>query len=230
MTQRSCAECAVRDQALCGALDDCALSAFATHGRRRRLARGETLVWAGDEAVPCATLLSGVVKLCATTADGRDQIVGLLYPADFIGRPFAGAAEFSATALNQAELCVFPRGAFERVLEANPAMERRLLARTFAALDEARGRMLMLARMSAAEKVASLLLDVAARAGAAGAERFELPFTRGEMAEVLGLTIETVSRQLGRLKARGAIALHGARGIAIRDRAMLVGTDRAARA
>jgi CRP/FNR family transcriptional regulator len=105
-------------------------------------------------------------------------------------------------------------------------MERLLLQRTLAALDEARARMLTLARLSAREKVAGLLLDLAERAQGCralsfGPVTFDLPLTRGEMAEVLGLTIETVSRQLSRMKAQGAINLMGARGITIRDRAML---------
>ncbi|MDF7777935.1 Crp/Fnr family transcriptional regulator [Sphingomonas sp. AOB5] len=221
-----CADCAVRDKALCGALSDVELEALNALGRRRVLKRGETLIWAGEESAVCANLLSGVLKLEASTADGREQIVGLLYPADFVGRPYAGEAEFSVTAVSDAELCVFPRAPFEAVLEDHVRMERLLLQRTFAALDEARGRMLSLARLSAGEKVAGFLLDMADRAGGCratgfGPVTFDLPLTRGEMAEILGLTIETVSRQLSRLKEAGAIALPGARGVTIRDRAAL---------
>jgi len=232
-TTLTCAECAVRDRALCGSLSDSELVALNTLGRRQMLARGESLIWAGDESVICANLLSGVMKLTAATPDGREQIVGLVYPADFVGRPYAGEAEFTVTALTEAELCVFPRGPFERVLADHARMERMLLQRTFAALDEARGRMLALARLSAGEKVAGFLLAIAERTGgcraaAFGPVTFDLPLTRGEMAEVLGMTIETVSRQLSRLKREGLIALMGARGVTIRDRDALrvrQGTD-----
>ena len=136
-----CADCSVRDLALCGSLTDHELEALNALGRRQRLSKGETVIWAGDESIICANLLSGVLKLSASTADGREQIVGLHYPADFIGRPYADAADFTVTALTDAELCVFPRKQFEQVLEDHVRMERLLLQRTFAALDEARGRM-----------------------------------------------------------------------------------------
>ncbi|MFS2111274.1 Crp/Fnr family transcriptional regulator [Sphingomonas sp. Sphisp140] len=226
MTAQLCSDCAVRDRALCASLDDVELEVLNTLGQKRRLARGETLQWAGEESLVCGNLVSGVLKLSATTPDGREQVVGLLYPADFVGRPWAGTADFTITALGDVELCVFPRGPFERVLEDHVRMERLLLQRTLAALDEARGRMLTLARLSAREKLAGFLLDLAdrshgCRATAFGPLTFDLPLTRGEIAEVLGLTIETVSRQLSKLKAEGAINLMGARGITIRDRTKL---------
>lgn len=230
-TAGTCADCAVRDRALCGSLSDAELRALNALGRRRRLLRGETLIWEGGDSLICGNLLSGAMKLTVSTADGREQIVGLLFPADFVGRPFAEEAGFTATALGEVELCVFPREPFERLLADHARMERLLLERTFAALDEARTRMLALARLSSREKLASLLLDLAdrsngCRAAAFAPLSFDLPLTRGEIAEVLGLTIETVSRQLSRFKSDGAIALHGARGITIRDRARLQGTDR----
>ncbi|WP_294392924.1 Crp/Fnr family transcriptional regulator [uncultured Sphingomonas sp.] len=223
-----CADCAVRDQALCGSLSDEELTALNQLGRRQTIARGDTFVWAGDDSIVCGNLLAGVLKLSASTADGREQIVGLLYPADFVGQPYVDSAAFTITALTDAELCVFPRKPFERVLEDHVRMERLLLQRTFAALTEARSRMLMLARQSAEERIAGFLLDMATRTektgcrGAAdGPVTFDLPLTRGQIADVLGLTIETVSRQLTKLKTAGIIALPGARAVTIRDREAL---------
>ena len=225
-----CADCAVRDRALCGSLDDRELLALNAIGQRRRVARGQTIAWAGDEAVICGNLLTGVLKLVAATADGREQTVGLLYPADFFGQPYAGDVDFTLTALTEAELCVFPRAAFERVLENHQRLERLLLQRTFETLNEARGRMLVLARRSAGEKLAGFLLDMAARAGASrdGPVTFDLPLTRGQIADVLGMTIETVSRQLTRMKQSGLIGLPGGRAITISNREALVARAEAA--
>lgn len=225
-----CADCAVRDRALCGSLDDRELTALNAIGQRRRVARGQTIAWAGDEAVICGNLLTGVLKLVAATADGREQTVGLLYPADFFGQPYAGDVDFTLTALTEAELCVFPRAAFERVLENHQRLERLLLQRTFESLNEARGRMLVLARRSAGEKLAGFLLDMAARAGASrdGPVTFELPLTRGQIADVLGMTIETVSRQLTRMKQSGLIGLPGGRAITISNREALAARAEAA--
>ncbi|PTQ08286.1 Crp/Fnr family transcriptional regulator [Sphingomonas oleivorans] len=230
-----CADCAVRDRALCGSLNDEELAALNMLGRRQKVARGETLIWAGDESIICGNLLSGVLKLAASTADGREQIVGLLYPADFIGRPYADVADFTVTALTDAELCFFPRKPFEQALEDHIQMERLLLQRTFAALDEARARMLMLGRKSAEEKLADFLLDMARRMGSSGCRAtpdgpmtFDLPLTRGQIADVLGLTIETVSRQMTKLKAAGIIALPGGRAVTISDRQALEARTEAA--
>ena len=212
-----CKTCAVRDRAICAGLDEQGLAELSRIGRIRHLARGETLAWEGDDSIACANLIAGVIKLGASTADGREQTVALLYPADVVGRPYAEETGFTATALTDAALCVFPRRGFERMLDTHPPMERMLLARTLTALDEARQRMLTLGRRSAAERVAGMLIEMSDRLEATG-RTFQLPLTRGEMAEVLGLTIETVSRQLTRLKRAGTIALSGARGVAILDR------------
>ncbi|MEG3164386.1 Crp/Fnr family transcriptional regulator [Sphingomonas sp. PB2P19] len=223
-----CIDCAVRDQALCASLSNAELETLDTLGRRQHVGRGETVIWAGDESIICANLLSGVLKLVAATSDGREQIVGLLYPADFVGQAHAGTADFTITALTDAELCVFPRAGFQRVLEDHGRMERLLLQRTLAALSAARGRMLSLARKSAEEKVADFLLEMAShamntgcRATPDGPLTFDLPLTRGQIGDVLGLTIETVSRQMTRLKAAGVIGLPGGRAVTISDQGAL---------
>lgn len=218
-----CADCGVRDRALCAALDDEALAALNSIGRKRRVTAGETVVWEGDDNIACANVLDGVLKLSTSTSDGRESIVGLLYPADFLGRPYAPSADYSVTALTDAELCIFPRGPFEAVLGREGPMERLLLERTLAELDRARRWMLLLGRKTAAERVASFLLDVDRRmsVGCATEDGFDLPLTRGQIADLLGLTIETVSRRLTALKRDGVIALQGTRGVAVRDRARL---------
>lgn len=223
-TTAPCADCAVRDTALCGGLTDEELAELNRLGRRRRVAKGEVIAWAGDNNIVCANLLSGVLRLSGMTPGGREQTVGLLYPADFVGRPFAETMDVGIEALSDAELCVFPRAPFERVLADHARMERLLLQRVLAALDEARGRMLTLARGSAAEKISGFLLDMAGRAAATGCRAtpdgpltFDLPLARGEIADLLGLTIETVSRQMTALARAGIIALPGGRALTILD-------------
>ncbi len=219
-----CTDCVVRDQTLCSSLTDVELTALHTLGRKQKLARGGTLIWAGDDSLICGNLLSGVLKLVASTADGREQIVGLLFAADFVGRPYADHSEFTITAVTDVELCLFPRGPFERVLEDHMRMERMLLQRTLAALDQARAQMLVLARSSAAEKVAGFLASMAVRARSGGCQAtldgaltFDLPLSRGQIADVLGLTIETVSRQITRLRLDRVINLPGGRTVAVLD-------------
>lgn len=213
-----CESCAVRDVALCAALDDAELAALNALGRRRRVARGEAIVWAGDENLICANIVAGIIKLTMSTADGREQIVGLLYPGDFLGELFADEAGLTATAITPTDLCIYPRGGFRAVLARHPALQHSLLRRTSASLDQARRRMLTLARASAGQRVAGFLHDLAARAGGTHAPlRFDLPLSRGEIAELLGLTIETVSRQFTALQTRGIVRLSGRRAAILED-------------
>lgn len=205
---------------MCAPLSDAELKAFARLGRRRRLARGESLVFEGDDNAVCANVLDGVLRVNATTPTGREQTVALLYPADFLGRPYAKSSAHSVTALTDVEVCVFPRMLFERAIGDCSPLENQLLRRTFEDLDRSRRWMLLLGKKGAGAKVASLLLDMGERLAPNGGS-FDLPLTRGEMADVLGLTIETVSRQLTRMARDGVIALHGRRGIALRDVAEL---------
>ncbi len=217
-----CSDCSVRDSALCSALSDEELSRLNAIGRRQRLARGETLQFAGDDSLVFANVIDGVLKLSASTADGREQIVGLLYPADFLGRLFAVRVDYDCTALTDAELCVFPRRGFEAALSDFRTLERSLLERTMAELDRTRDWMLLLGRKSAEEKVASFLLQMTGRltpegcAGrGSGPQTYVLPLTRGQIADVLGLTIETVSRQMTKLKGQGVIALPDTRSVTV---------------
>lgn len=221
---RACEDCSVRDLAVCAPLDDAQLVAFSKLGRRRRLARGEPLVFEGDDNPICANVIDGVLRVDATTPGGRDQTVALLYPADFFGRPYAPSSSHSVTALTDVEVCIFPRGSFERAIGDLAPLENQLLRRTFDDLDRSRRWLLLLARKGAEAKVASLLGDMAQRLAPNGG-RFDLPLTRGEIADVLGLTIETVSRQMTRLARDGVIALYGRRGVELVDAADLA--DRA---
>jgi CRP/FNR family transcriptional regulator len=220
----SCEQCIVRDRALCAALAPEALSMLSRIGTQRTLARGEVFTHAGDEPMVCANLQSGVMKIQSSTPDGETAIVGLLYPGDFIGRPYAEVETHDIVALSDVTLCSFPRARFEAALADHREMEQLLLRRTLAELDRARGWLLRMGRASAGARVAGFIDDLARRLGALGCaapKELALPLSRGEIAELLGLTIETVSRQFSRLRAMGVIEVHGARGLVVRNPALL---------
>nr|WP_047169263.1 Crp/Fnr family transcriptional regulator [Sphingomonas sp. Y57] len=209
----SCAACPVRDSAICCVLDQSGLAALSRFGRRISLAAGQTLLWEGEEAVAVGNLLSGMLKLSALTGDGREQIVGIVHPSDFIGRPFGKESPYSVTALTDATLCVFGRTAFDAFAREHAAIGQALLERTLTELDRARHWMLLLSRKSACERVASLIVEIADRAD--GGSAIDLPLTRQQMGDILGLTIETVSRSLTRLKRAGIISLPSLRRIVL---------------
>ena len=220
----SCDTCAVRKQAICGALDPAELEGLNRIGRRKTLEAGEPLIWEGDDSVLVANVIDGILKLSTGTDDGREQIVGVVYPSDFIGRPFGATTRHSVTALTDARVCVFARADFDRFAGEHPTLEHKLLQRTLAELDRTRGWMLLLARKSAEEKIATFLLDMSERlteAGSTSLDHFDLPFSRQQIGDVLGLTIETVSRQMTKLKRDGVIDLPTRRAVAILDRAEL---------
>ena len=221
-----CLGCAVREKAVCGGIAGSELDALSEIGRRRTLAAGQVLTWAGDANLLCASVVSGILKVAASTSNGREQIVGLLFGGDFVGQPFSEESTMTVTALTQSDLCIYPRERFERVLGEAPSLERALLKRTMRSLNDARERMLSLGKRSAQERVAGFLLDLSARAeGNSTGEgmQVDVPVSRGDLADYLGLTIETVSRQLTRLKARDAIRLDRAsRAVRVMDPTMLM--------
>ena len=224
-----CDSCMVRNTAICAALHKDEISALNAIGRRRRLAAGESLVWEGEQSVLVANVIEGMLKLSTGTEDGREQIVGVVYPSDFIGRPFGSTSGHGVTALTEAKVCVFSRRDFDAFAREHPALEHKLLQRTLAELDRTRRWMLLLGRKSASEKLATFLLEMSERLVEPGcatpelqvAHRFVLPFSRQQIADVLGLTIETVSRQFTRLKGDGVIDLPSRREVVILDRETL---------
>lgn len=221
----SCDTCLVRNRAICSVLDSAELQSLNKIGRTRSISAGQALIWEGDDSLLVANVIDGVLKLSTGTGDGREQIVGIVYPADFIGRPFGARSQHTVTALTDARVCTFTRGDFDGFARQHPELEHKLLQRTLTELDRARHWMLLLGRKSATEKMATFLLemserlvDASCRTDGGPLDRFTLPFGRQQVADILGLTIETVSRQLTRLKADGYIDLPSRRDIVIVDR------------
>lgn len=218
-SSRHCHDCAVRDRALCASLSNSELLSLSNIARHKTIEAGAVLSWEGDDNALCANIVSGSLKLLKTTADGREQTVGLLMDGDFVGQPFAEFGALTAVALSDTALCIYPRESFERVMTAQPRLERALLERTMRSLNEARERQLTLARKGARAKIAGFLLDLLAdRSGGL----VDLPMSRGDIGDYLGLTIETVSRQFTELRSAGIIeADRGGRSINVIDRAAL---------
>lgn len=226
-----CQTCVVRNHAICSVLTVPEREVLSRMGRHVTIRRGETLIWEGDESALVANVIEGALKLSTSTADGREQIVGVVYPSDFIGRPFGGTAQHSVTALSDARLCLFTRPAFDGFAHDYPQLQHKLLERTLTELDRARGWMLALGRKSASERVATFLLEMSERLGGAGdmdaggcnqpSNQFELPLTRQQIGDLLGLTIETVSRQLTRLRQAGIIDLPDRRAVVFLNRAAM---------
>lgn len=167
-----------------------------------------------------SNILSGIVKLTKLLPDGRQQIVGLQFAPDFLGRPFSESSDISAEAASHARLCTFPRSAFEEMVRESPAMQDRLHRQALRELDDARDWMTTLGQKSAAERVASLLLLLSRHIDPlkdGPSDRFAIPLKRSDIADYLGLTIETVSRHLTSLRKRKIIHIERNRHLTIMD-------------
>ena len=223
--RNKCASCAIRNRAICGALNESELNELSRIGRTRIFKAGDIILADQEPTTFFANVVSGVVKLEKMSSDGRQQIVGLVFAPDFLGRAFSQTNPYFAQAATEVEICSFPHSAFEQLLHRFPGLEHRLFENTLGELDAAREWMFVLGRKSAQEKVASFLHLIAKRQPMIGCEhtqsphlaRFELPLTRADIADFLGLTIETVSRQLSNLKRQGTIQLASGREVIVPD-------------
>lgn len=225
---QKCSECPIRHRAVCARCDADELEQLDAMKYYRSYDAGQAIIWSGDTMDFLGSVVEGVATLSQTMEDGRTQMVGLLLPSDFVGRPGREQAAYDVTAVTKLTMCCFRRKPFEAMMNVTPHVSHRLLEMTLDELDAAREWMLVLGRKTAREKIASLLCILGRRNSALlpgaiqGTIVFDLPLTREAMADYLGLTLETVSRQMSALKRDGLISLSGKRSVAIEDFASLM--------
>ena len=189
----------------------------------RTFSKGETITYAGQEISHVGTFVSGIASIAQMLVDGRRQIMGMLLPSDFIGRPGRHISQFDIVASSEVMLCRFEMSLFEKILTNSKSLGPRLLEMTMNELDSAREWMLLLGRKSARERIASLFYMIATKAkeleenSRGNVGDFELLVTREELADLLGLTVETISRQITALSRDGVIKLQGQRKVVVPD-------------
>jgi CRP/FNR family transcriptional regulator len=218
----------VRETAICRVLNTQQLARLNRRSYRRVYPAGQMIAGAAPSEDWCATVLSGVIKLSKTLSDGRQQIVALLFPGDFLGRPYRPEFPYTAETATEVQLCCYGRAYFEAFMQEQSDLKQVFLERTLDCVDAARDWMLLLGRKNAREKVAALLLTILRRTSPACADcapdprhQLIMPLTRTEMADYLGLRLETVSRQLKQLEMIGTIERLHPRRISVRDVAAL---------
>ncbi|MBS0125296.1 transcriptional regulator FnrL [Thetidibacter halocola] len=226
--QQDCEDCPIRHRAVCARCETDELRKLEEIKFYRRFEAGSHVIWCGDRMDFVGSVISGIGTLTQTLEDGRTQMVGLLLPSDFIGRPGRDEAAYDVIATTDLVMCCFRKKPFESMLAKTPHIAHRLLEMTLDELDAARDWMIVLGRKSAREKIASLLSIIARRDASLHMRRiegplaFDLPLTREAMADYLGLTLETVSRQISALKRDGVIELEGKRHVTVPDMARLM--------
>lgn len=202
-----CDSCGARALTVCGVVNDRDLRRLGDLAEVLILKPGAVLVREGDAAPYVFNLTSGSLRVYKLLPDGRRQITGFLFAGDFLGLAIGESYVFSAEAMEPSTVCRFRKGPFRALVDVSAPLEHMLLHRTSHELAAAQNQMLLLGRKTAMERMASFLLDLPghdpARPTAPGHVR--LPMKRGEVADYLGLTIETVSRVLTRMKREGLI-------------------------
>jgi len=182
------------------------------------LGREQALFFEGDPADCYFKVVTGAVRSCKLLADGRRHIGDFFLPGDFIGLDAAQNYPFAAEAVTDATLVRYSRRKVDALAAQEPRIAKSLVELMRDGLSIARERMALLGHMTARERIASFLLNLADRADDA---RIDLPMTRTDIGDFLGLTMETVSRTFSQFKNEGVIKQRGVHEISIIDRTAL---------
>ncbi|QFS83200.1 Nitrogen fixation regulation protein FixK [Roseivivax sp. THAF40] len=225
----ACGNCPIRHNAVCAECDADELAILEQAKSYVTLAPGSRLAEAGQSLDFLSSIVTGCATMSRTLEDGRRQTVGLLLPSDFIGRPGRATSPYDVEAVSEITLCRFERRTFEKLVRDTPHIATRLMTMALDELDASREWAVVLGRMTAREKVLSLLVNLARRAasreGKGTPEKsltLHLPLSREGLADYLGLTIETTSRQFTALRKEGLFEMVSNRELRIPDFERLV--------
>jgi CRP/FNR family transcriptional regulator, nitrogen fixation regulation protein len=184
--------------------------------------RGQEICSAVQSVECWYLLLSGAARRCTIRSDGHRQIVDLLLPGDFFGLAFGDQSDATIESVaGTTVVASYPRPRIEALADSDPKIARELREIAFKALSRMQTQMLILGRITATEKVGSFILEMAARLSNGDTEAVALPVSRYDIADYLGMSVETVSRALSDLKRRGAIKLLSTRTVSVVRREVL---------
>jgi CRP/FNR family transcriptional regulator len=206
-TPSPCDHCGARARSFCDVLKGQEFQQLAAIVLSRTVAPRRTIIQEGDDAQFLMNVVSGTVKVFRALPDGRAQIIGFLSEGDFLGMPPADVYAASAESITAVELCSFPRRAFARLLKEYPTLEHRLFDLASNEIAAAHDHILLLGRKTARERIASFLVQMASKPSCEHTSEpcLKLAMTRAEIADYLGLTMETVSRMLTAFRREGLI-------------------------
>jgi CRP/FNR family transcriptional regulator, anaerobic regulatory protein len=209
-----CLHCQARPFSVCSVIADADLERLGAAAVTVSVQPGHTFIEEGDPAEHFFNVTAGTAKLFKLLPDGRRQVTGFAGVGYFLGLAVTSGYAFSAEALEPVRICRFSRSKLRTLLDDFPALEKKLLEVASNELVVAQEQMLLLGRKTARERLASFLIARAAllphclgRIPAGAKEQIHLPMTRSDIADYLGLTIETVSRTLSRFKAERMIEI-----------------------
>jgi CRP/FNR family transcriptional regulator len=210
----SCRGCAAKTHCLPANLNPGEMERFETMIRRRQpLARGDHLFREGEGSDTLYTVKSGSAKAYCMTSDGREQIVGFYLPGDLVGLESLGAEnhECSAGALETTSVCELPTLHLLELCHQMPNLRHQLMLRLRKQVFNYQERLLLLGRKSAEQRIATFLISLSSQLKGRGysAREFNLSLSRQDIANYLGIAVETVSRLFSRLQEEGLIEVSG---------------------
>lgn len=181
----------------------------------RSLRAQDPLFFEGDDAGSLYEVIEGVLRVCKVFSDGRRQIISFAFPGDLIGFGQTDVFSFDCDALTYARVRAIPKSSLLRTALERSELGEKLLAIAANEVNSVQNLSILLCRKSAIERVASFLVYLSKRLGEEA--KIVMPMTRADIADYLGLTIETVSRNITKLRGMGVISLPGSGSISIRD-------------
>lgn len=214
-----CETCELRSQTICSALKDDELREMNAIVRQVSLNAGQTVFFEGDPATFAFNVTGGVVRLSKMLLDGRRQVTGFIFPGDFLGLAIGEDYIQTAEAISPVRMCRFDRKDLARMYERFPKLEHRLLAVACNEIVSAQDQMLLLGRKTARERLSTFLHSLFSRSGLGErlSGEINLPMSRGDIADYLGLTKETVSRNFKSMREDGLIEMPSHNRIVILD-------------
>lgn len=205
---QSCAACDIRMQSICADLSPSEFARIEQIMARRHVAKDRAILAEGEPNDCLYVIVEGSFRLSKYLEDGRRQITGFLFKGDCCGVRPSDASAYSAEALEDSLVCQFPHGQLEEFARTSPSVKDRLIARGQTEYHKAQDHIVLLGKKTAEERVESFLNNVAESVGETqenGQRVAPLPMSRQDIADYLGLRLETLSRTLATLKKKGVI-------------------------
>jgi CRP/FNR family transcriptional regulator len=214
-----CSECKIRPHSFCRCLEENQLKEFSGISSDKVFEDKQNIFLQQDSALNLYNITEGNVKIYQLMDDGRIQIIGFLYPGDFFGSYKNGKYNYSADAIGNVKVCVFEQNKLDEYLENNVKLTKELLHQTSHELTLAEDKIRVLGKLDATERLSRFILNLSEQRKRIGWQNnpISLPMTRQDIADYLGLTVETVSREITKLKSSNIIKIISSKQIYISD-------------
>ena len=219
LNKNRCNICKIRSYSFCRCLNDDDLEVFSKVSFEKKYTDKENIFLQNDPSTHLFNITEGNVKIYQLLDDGRIQIIGFLYPGDFFGTYKNNKYNYSAEAIGDLRTCVFDQKVLDKYMDQNPVLAKELINQTSYELTLAQDRMTVMGRLNAIEKIANFLINISNQRKRIGwpCNPISLSMTRQDIADYLGLTIETVSREISKLKSSNIIKIISSKQLFIND-------------